>query len=149
MAEAKTRPTAESVQSFLKTIPDPARRHDAEAIVRLMASATGQPAVMWGPAIIGFGSYHYVYESGREGDAPIVAFSPRKQNFALYLTGLLQEDPSLLEALGEYTTGKGCLYLKRVTDVDESILKSLVTRTFEMTRRKYPGTVPRKRKKGP
>ncbi len=126
MAENKTRPTELSVQTFLEQVPDEARRADAFALLDLMQSTTGLPPVMWGDAIIGFGSIHYQYASGREGDMPAVSFSPRKQNLALYrLTGSDQAPP-LLEQLGKYKLGKGCLYINRLADVNLDVLAALI-----------------------
>src|SRR6266571_5489291 len=110
MAENKTKPTKVSVAAFIDAITDPSRRSDAKALVKLMQSATGEKPKMWGPSIIGFGSHHYKYESGREGDAPLAGFSPRKAATVLYgLTGF-NDSESLLGRLGKHTTGKGCLY---------------------------------------
>jgi hypothetical protein len=121
------------VGAFVDGVADERRRDDARHLVALMEAVTGQPAVMWGRAIIGFGSRHYRYESGREGDMPTVSFSPRKAQTVLYLTGGLAAYQDLLDRLGPYTTGKGCLYLKRVGDADDAVLRELIGRSFRMT----------------
>ncbi|MFG3553294.1 DUF1801 domain-containing protein [Micromonospora sp. NPDC047557] len=139
MATAKqpvTVPTAISVDDFLAGNPDERRRADAERLRAIMAELTGEPAVMWGRSIVGFGSYHYTYESGRSGDAPLVGFSPRKQNLVLYLTsgGFEERDDALLTRLGPHRAGKGCIYLRRLDDVDESVLRQLIERTVQVHR---------------
>src|SRR5579862_4599230 len=109
MAEAKTLPTGESVQAFLDAIADPSRREDAWAVAALMGQVSGEPAVMWGPAIVGFGAYRYAYESGRTGSAPLLGFSPRKAALTLYLSGDFPERDGLLARLGRHTTGRACV----------------------------------------
>ncbi len=128
MAENKTKPTAASVAAYLNALADDARRADAKALVKIMKAATGEPAKLWGPSIIGFGTHHYVYDSGREGDMPVVAFSPRKAALVLY--GLSGSDgaKALLAKLGRHTTGKGCVYIKKLADVDPDVLATLVAR---------------------
>ena len=128
-AENKTKPTKISVTGFIDALPDESKRTDAKALVKLMQKATGQKPEMWGPSIIGFGSYHYRYDSGREGDMPLVGFSPRKAATVLY--GLHQEGEStdLLEKLGKHTSGKGCLYVKKLADVDLRVLETLVAKS--------------------
>ena len=123
MAENKTKATAASVDDFLSAIPDPQRRADAERLRALMERVSGEPAAMWGPSIVGFGTYHYKYESGREGDMCRIGFAPRAGEFALY--GGFLRSPELLETLGRHKTGKGCLYLKRLADVDETVLEDI------------------------
>ncbi|WP_406064122.1 DUF1801 domain-containing protein [Micromonospora sp. NBC_00860] len=129
-------PTAISVDDFLASNPDERRRADAGRLRAIMGELTGEPAVMWGPSIVGFGSYHYTYESGRSGDAPLVGFSPRKQHLVVYLTGggLEERYGALLGRLGPHRAGKGCLYLKRLDDVDESVLRQLIERTVRVHR---------------
>lgn len=129
MPAPKTVPNVRLVADFLAAVDDDARRADAEALCRLIADATGQEPVMWGPSIVGFGTTHYRYASGREGDTPTVGFSPRKQNLTLYLTGGLDPHADLLARLGKHTTGTGCLYLKRLSDIDLDALAELVRRT--------------------
>ena len=126
MAENKTKPTQSSVAAFIKTIADETRRADANAIVRMMQDATGEKPKMWGTSIIGFGSYHYTYDSGREGDMPIVGFSPRKAATVLYLGLGAGGAETLLAKLGKHTVGKGCLYIKKLADVDPKVLESVI-----------------------
>ena len=128
MAENKTKPTEVSVAQFIDAIEDEARCVDAKALVRLMKKATGAKPKMWGPSIIGFDSYHYKYESGREGDAPLVGFSPRKPATVLYSLLGSGDSDALLARLGKHTTGKGCLYIKRLADVDLKVLQELVVK---------------------
>ena len=130
MAEPKTKKTEASVTEFLNKIPDPRTRQDCFTIVDIMRDATKSEPKMWGTAIVGFGSYHYKYESGREGDSPIIGFSPRKQNLTLYLMGGGFEDyANLLKKLGKHSLGKGCLYIKKLEDVQLPVLKELVNKS--------------------
>jgi hypothetical protein len=126
----KTTATDGDVSAFLDAIPDDQRRRDARLLVDLMGKVTGQPPVMWGSSIIGFGSRHYRYESGREGDVAAVGFSPRKAQTVMYLTGGLEEYADLLDRLGPHQTGKGCLYLKRVDRADADALRGIVDRSY-------------------
>src|SRR5437660_9610834 len=126
MAENKTKPTTSSVAAFIDALPDPARRADAKALLKLMQAATGEKPAMWGPSLIGFGHYHYTYESGREGDMPLVGFSPRKAATVLYISTGFTGREALLSRLGKHTTGKGCLYIKKLADVDQTVLETLV-----------------------
>ena len=118
------------VGAFLAGIADERRREDAAAVCELMAAATGQPPVMWGSAIVGFGQRHLVYDSGREMDFLVVGFSPRKAATTLYLAGALDDYADELGRLGTHTTGKGCLYVKRLSDVDTDVLQELVARSY-------------------
>ena len=139
MSDNKTKPTKSSVAAFLSALADETKRADAKLLVKLMRSATGKNPIMWGPSIIGFGSYHYVYASGREGDMPLVAFSPRKTATVLYgVTGFSGAE-SLLAKLGKHSTGNSCLYIKRLSDVDLQLLERLVTQSLATKRRKYSG----------
>jgi uncharacterized protein DUF1801 len=134
MAENKTKATKLSVTEFIDGLTDPVKRADAKALVRMMQSATGEKPKMWGPSIVGFGSYHYTYESGREGDMPVIAFSPRKAATVLYgMTGFSEAD-GLLAKLGKHTTGKGCLYIKKLADVDQRVLETLVSKALAAKR---------------
>jgi hypothetical protein len=126
MAENKTRPTDAGVADFLNTIEDERKRADSFALLAMMREATGQEPKMWGPAIVGFGDVHYRYESGREGDWFRVGFSPRKANLTLYLTEGFPRYEELLARLGKHTTGKSCLYIKRLADVDPAVLRELI-----------------------
>ena len=130
MAENKTRPTVAPVEKFLKGVKDPAQRADCAKLIDLLKTVSGEPPVMWGSAIIGFGTRHYVYESGREGDTMIVGFSPRKQAIALYLAGGLAPLEQELAALGEHTTGKGCLYIKSLDKVNLPVLKRILAKSY-------------------
>ena len=134
MAENKTKATELSVAAFIEAISDEAQRTDAKALVALMQSATGQKPKMWGPSIIGFGSYHYTYDSGREGDMPVVGFSPRKAATVLYGLRGSDDTEAMLAKLGKHTTGKGCVYVKRLTDVDRKVLKAMVVKSFAAKR---------------
>jgi hypothetical protein len=125
MAENTTKPTKISVAAFIDAITDDARRADAKALVKLMQKASGEKPTMWGPSIIGFGSHHYVYDSGREGDMPVVAFSPRKAATVLY--GLSAAE-ALLPKLGKHTRGKGCVYIKKLADVDQKVLETMAAK---------------------
>jgi Domain of unknown function (DU1801) len=137
MAENKTRPTKLSVPAFIDTLEDPAKRADAKAIVKLMESASGEKPKMWGPSIIGFGSYHYRYDSGREGDSPLIGFSPRKAAHVFYsLTGSAGSE-ALLPRLGKHTTGKGCLYVKKLADVDRKVLQSMAIKSVAAQRKRH------------
>ena len=130
MAENKTKPSKLSVTSFIDTLTDPARRADAKALVKLMQTAAGEKPKMWGPSIIGFGSYHYKYESGREGDMPVIAFSPRKSATVMYGMIGFGEAAALLAKLGKHTTGKGCLYIRKLRDVDQQVLQALMVKSL-------------------
>lgn len=130
MAEMKTVQTEASVEDFLNLIENSQKREDCFEIVKMMKQVTKKEPKMWGPSIIGFGSYHYKYESGREGDAPQIGFSPRKQNITLYiLSGSDHENP-LLQKLGKHSTSKVCLYIKRLADVDKKVLLELIKESF-------------------
>jgi hypothetical protein len=127
MAELKTKATAASVVKFLNAIKDEQRRQDCFTILELMKKATGAQPTMWGSSIVGFGNYHYVYESGREGDWFVAGFAPRKQNLTLYLIGGFPRHGELLQRLGKHKTGKGCLYIKKLQDIDLPTLRKIVT----------------------
>ncbi|HEX6684784.1 MAG TPA: DUF1801 domain-containing protein [Candidatus Limnocylindrales bacterium] len=131
MSEPKTVPNKESVEKFLASVADERRRTEAEELCQLMTKATGTEPVMWGPSIVGFGSYHYRYATGREGDAPAVGFSPRKAALTVYLAEGFEAYAALLAKLGPHTTGKGCLYLKRLSDVDKPTLTKIVKTDFK------------------
>ena len=136
--EQKTKPTTLSVADFIAAVEDPKRRADAEAAGALLAEATGEPPVMWGPSIIGFGAYHYRYASGHEGDAPLVGFSPRKANLVFYLYCDEGRD-DLLARLGKHKSGKGCVYVNRLSDIDPAVLKEMAVASAKQMRAKYPG----------
>jgi hypothetical protein len=126
MAENKTKPTNLSVSGYLGAIEDERRRKDCEALAKLMAKATGEPPKMWGSSIVGFGSYHYKYDSGREGDTCLVGFSSRKGEISVYGLKWAPDAPKLLAKLGRHKTGKGCVYIKTLSDIDESVLTKIV-----------------------
>jgi hypothetical protein len=131
----KTLPGDADVAAFIAAVPAEARREDAQALCDLLAEWTGEPPVLWGTSIVGFGTYRYRYDSGREGTAPLVGFSPRKAQLVVYLVGGYQDRyPELLERLGPHKLGKGCLYLKRLGDVDREVLGRLVERTVRAHR---------------
>lgn len=130
MAETKTGRTGASVTDFLAAVADPNRQADAEALCTLMTDVTGEQPEMWGASIIGFGCYHYRYATGREGDWPAVGFAPRKQALTIYLSEGFDAYRDLLARLGPHTTGKSCLHIKRLSDVDEDVLRRLVDGGF-------------------
>jgi hypothetical protein len=136
MAENKTKPTKESVITFLNKIKDQQLRDDCFQIMEMMEKVSKSDPVMWGSAIIGFGTYHYVYESGREGDIMVIGFSPRKQNISLYLMGGLKNIEAELSNLGKYKTGKGCLYIKSLKDVNTAVLKKIFTKAYKQVQYK-------------
>ena len=134
MADSKTKPTKVSVGAFIDALTDQSRRADAKALVKLMQNAAGEKPKMWGPSIIGFGSYHYTYETGREGDMPIIAFSPRKAATVLYgMTGFSGSN-TLLAKLGKHATGKGCVYIKKLIDVDQKVLETMAVKSVAAKR---------------
>jgi len=134
MADNKTKPTELSVAAFIDAITDPTRRADAKTLVKLMQDAAGEKPKMWGPSIIGFGSYHYRYDSGREGDMPLIGFSPRKTAAVLYNMIGSSDSKALLAKLGKHATGKGCLYVKKLADVDQEVLEDMVVKSLAATR---------------
>ncbi len=136
MAENKTTPNNQDVEQFLNRVDDERKRKDSFTILELMKQVTGREPGMWGSSIVGFGSYHYTYESGREGDMPLAGFSPRKQNLTLYNMGGFERYDDLLKKLGKHTTGKGCLYIKRLDDVDLPTLKSLIEESVKHVKQK-------------
>lgn len=137
MAEAKTKVSEASVKAFLATVDAP-KRADCEKVLALMEKATKAPAKMWGGAIVGFGQYTYQYASGRTGDWPLVGFSPRKQNLVLYIMPGFTEYEALMAKLGKYKTGKSCLYLNSLADVDVKVLEKLVAASVKHMKVKYP-----------
>ena len=130
MAENKTKPTAVSPAAFISKLPNAQRRKDAKTLVAMMRKASGKPPKMWGPSIIGFGSYHYVYDSGREGDVCRIGFSPRKPGLVLYLMSALKQK-TLMSKLGKYSTGKGCLYIKTLDNIDRGVLRQLIAKSLK------------------
>ena len=138
MAELKTKPTGRSVKAYLDAIEDEARRKDCRAIAALMRRVTGCAPKMWGPSIVGFGSYHYEYASGHSGDMCLAGFSSRGREIVVYLLAADEDAEKLFAALGKHRRGKSCLYFKRLADVRLPVLERLVTRSFAETRRRYP-----------
>ena len=138
MTENKTKSGKASVTAFLNGIEDKQKRSDAKKVSAMMREATGARAKMWGSSIVGFGEYHYKYESGREGDFMITGFSPRKQALTLYIMAGFSEYKSMMKQLGTFKTGKSCLYIKRLSDVDEKVLRRLIAASVEYMRKKYP-----------
>jgi len=136
MAELKTKPNKLSVEKFLKNIPDKKKQEDAFIIMDLMKKITKEEPVMWGPSIVGYGNYHYKYESGREGDWFLTGFSPRKQNLTLYLMSGFKKYDELMKKLGKHKTGGSCLYIKKLEDVDMKILKELITQSVKWMKNK-------------
>jgi hypothetical protein len=139
MAENKTKPTKLSVTAFINALTDQTRRADAKVLVKLLQNASGEKPRMWGPSIIGFGSYHYTHDSGREGDMPLVGFSPRKAATVLYNVTAGSDSKMLLAKLGKHTTGGACLYIKKLADVDQKVLEVLVVKAVAAMRARYPG----------
>jgi hypothetical protein len=135
--EPKIKQTDASVAAFLDAVPDERKRRDSYAILKMMEEITGEEAKMWGSSIVGFGSYHYKYASGHEGDAAMSSFSPRKQNLTLYVM-YGNEDSELFEKLGKYTVGKSCLYIKKLDDVDRDVLREMIRRSYERMKKLYP-----------
>lgn len=131
MAQNKTQPTNENVEKFINGIGDKVRREDCRMVLEMMAGVSGSPPRMWGPSIVGFGIRHYQYESGRQGDICRIGFSPRKQTIALYILNGGPQQAKLLDRLGKYTAGKGCLNIRKMQDVDPEVLRELMRLCFE------------------
>jgi hypothetical protein len=138
MAENKTQATAADVTAFIAGVADDGQRADALAIAAMMARLSGEPPKMWGPSIIGFGAYHYKYDSGREGNAPRIGFSPRKGQTVLYLIDGISTQTDLLTRLGKHKEGKGCLYIKRLSDFDTAVLEEMVVGSLAYMAETYP-----------
>ncbi len=134
MAENKTKPTDASVEAFLNAVPDERKRADSFRLVEIMREETGEEPVMWGDSIVGFGNYHYKYASGREGDQGLTGFSPRKGSLTIYISPGFERYDDLLGRLGKFTTSKVCLYVKRLADVDEAVLRELIRDSVEVMR---------------
>lgn len=131
MAEPKTRPNDKSVEAFLNSVEDEKKREDAFSLLKLMKEVMGEEPVMWGDSIVGFGRYHYRYASGREGDWPLTGFSPRKRDLTLYIMAGFDQYDDLLQRLGKFKTGKSCLYVKRLEDINLEVLRELVRQSAE------------------
>src|SRR5215813_5630429 len=130
MATNKTVPTTIDPHDFINQVEDATKRKDSEELIAMMQKVTRKPPKMWGPSIVGFGTYHYVYESGREGDMCLTGFSPRKPNLVLYIGDAIQ-DTAIMSKLGKHTTGKGCLYIKKLDDVDRDVLRALLKKAVK------------------
>lgn len=139
MAKNKTTETTASINDFLATVADDARRQDCFTIVKLMEQLSGFKAKMWGSAIIGFGSYHYKYASGHEGDAPLIGFSPRKNEISLYLSSDFENRAELLERLGKHKSAKACIYIKKMADIDQEVLKEMMALSIKHVKSMYQG----------
>ena len=137
MAEPKTKRNDASVDDFINCVENEKKRADSRALIDLMRAATGEEPVMWGASIVGFGSYHYVYASGREGDWPLTGVSPRKQSLTLYIMPGFDRYESLMARLGKHRTGKSCLYVNRLDDVDPEVLRELVESSVAYMRERY------------
>ena len=131
MAELKTKPNDGSVEAFLNNVSDPKKRQDSFAVLELMKQVTGEEPVMWGDRIVGFGNYHYCNKSGQEGDWFLTGFSPRAQSLTLYIMSGFDQYDELMSKLGKYKTGKACLYVKKIDDIDQGVLRELVRLSVE------------------
>lgn len=137
MAENKTTETRASVTAFLNAVEDPQKRADAKKVAAMMRRVTGKPAKMWGSSLVGYGKYHYKYDSGREGEFMLTGFSPRKQNLTIYIMPGFDQFDALMKKLGKYKTGKSCLYVNKLGDVDEKVLEQLISRSVKVMRERY------------
>ncbi|MDH4054863.1 MAG: DUF1801 domain-containing protein [Gammaproteobacteria bacterium] len=136
-AENKTKATKQSVATFLNGIDDKDKRADAKKVAAIMQKVTGEKAAMWGSSIVGFGQYHYKYESGREGDFMLAGFAPRKKALTIYIMAGFKLYDSLMKKLGKYKTGKSCLYVERLSDIDEKVLTQLIDKSVQYMRKNY------------
>ena len=137
MAANKTQPTKQSPTNFIRRITDPRKRKDCQAIATMMRKIVGKNGKMWGSSIVGYGDYHYVYESGREGDLFLAGFSPRAQNLTIYVMPGFERYKSIMKKLGKHSTGKACLYIKRLEDVDQAVLEQLIEKSVAYMKEKY------------
>ncbi|MFB9110514.1 DUF1801 domain-containing protein [Flavobacterium gyeonganense] len=138
MGKNKTTETERSVIDFINTAPDEAKRKDALELLKIMQEVTGFEPKMWGSGIIGFGNYHYKYESGHEGEAPLTGFSPRKDAVSLYLSSSFENKEELLSKFGKHKAGKGCIYIKKLTDINAEILKQMISLSVDYLKKSYP-----------
>jgi hypothetical protein len=138
MPKNKTNETSVSVQYFINTLTDETKRKDCMSLIEILKNQSGLEPKMWGPSIVGFGSYHYVYESGREGDAPLVGFSPRAAAIALYLSGSFEHRGELLEKLGKHKADKGCIHIKKLADINIEILGKMIANHIKHIKEIYP-----------
>lgn len=137
MAGQKTKPTNASVEAFLSALPDEQVQQDCRELVKMMQKITGEPPVLWGN-IVDFGKYHYQYDSGHQGYSCLTGFAPRKQNISLYVMGGMLEEQDLLKKLGKHKAGKGCLYVKKLSDVDVKVLEQIIKKSVDYLKKKYP-----------
>lgn len=139
MPEPKFKPTEKSVDRLIEDVPDEKVRDDCYELIKMMSKVTGAKPVLWGGNIIGFGKYHYVYDSGHEGDASLAAFAVRKQNITIYLMTGFEERTDLIKKLGKHKATKGCIYIKSLDDIDTAILEKLIVESANYAKKKYPG----------
>ncbi|RLD23171.1 MAG: DUF1801 domain-containing protein [Bacteroidetes bacterium] len=137
MAELKTKLNDGSVEDFINSVENEQKREDSFKLLKMMEEITGEPGKMWGTAIVGFGSYHYVYASGREGDWMLTGFSPRKSSISLYLMAGFDELEDELSSLGKHKVGKGCLYINKLSDIDEKVLRGMIKKSNKIMRKRY------------
>ena len=138
MAKNKTAETSINVTEFINTVKDEVKRKDSFALIEIIKKQTGFDPKMWGPSIVGFGSYHYKYDSGHEGDSPLVGFSPRTSALTLYLSGHFESREELLEKLGKYKSSKGCIYIKKLEDINIEVLQTMITNHIRHIKKLYP-----------
>jgi hypothetical protein len=138
MAENKTKPGKQSVPEFISKVEDEQMRKDCQELSRFMEKLTGQKPVLWGDSIVGFGSYHYKYASGREGDSCLTGFSPRKQNLSIYTNCYLEENDQVTKSLGKFKNGKSCIYVKKLADIDMKVLEKILLSSIKQLRERYP-----------
>jgi hypothetical protein len=141
MSDLKTKPNNQSVETYLNSVEPQQKREDCTAILKLMQEVTGEAPQMWGDSIVGFGSYHYKYESGREGDWFVTGFASRSKNITLYIMAGFDDYDDLMSKLGKHTTGKSCLYIKKLEDVDQTVLRELVKQSVAYMAENYPAQV--------
>ncbi len=137
MAELKTKENDASVKGFLDDVEDEQKRTDSYTLLKMMEKLSGEPAKMWGGAIVGFGSYHYIYSSGREGDWMLTGFSPRKANISIYLMAGFDQLGDELAILGKHKSSKGCLYVKKLSDIDEKVLRGMIKKSITLIKKRY------------
>ncbi|CAN5519558.1 hypothetical protein BH11BAC3_BH11BAC3_13530 [soil metagenome] len=140
MAKNKTTETSNSVAAFIQTVKDETKRNDCISLTEIISKQTGYEPKMWGPSIVGFGSYHYKYESGREGDAPLIGFSPRAVSISLYLSSNFEKREELLGKLGKHKADKACVHIKTVEDIDIKILQKIIINQVKHAEKLYPAT---------
>ncbi|CAE7703464.1 unnamed protein product [Symbiodinium microadriaticum] len=140
MAELKTKPTSQKVTEFIDQVEDETKRDDSHHLLKILKEETGEDPVMWGPSIVGFGKYKYVYDSGRSGEWMLAGFSPRKQALTVYIMSGFEKFDDLLMKLGKHKTGKSCLYIKKLADIDEKILREMIRSSVAVIKKRYANT---------